>query len=114
MVRVKGNNGRYIPNSEEKREENLSVRLKRSNKERLDHIANERGLSRADLIEQWIENGCISNESELDFSDLENIKLQVLDDFKIKQRIGEQSAKYKQAHYLLNLFLKKITMQDMD
>ena len=114
MVRVKGNNGRYIPTSEEKREENLSVRLKRRNKERLDHIANERGLSRADLIEQWIENGCDKYESELNFSNLENIKLQVLDDFKIKQRIGEQSSKYKQAQYLLNLFIKELTMQDME
>lgn len=57
MVRKKDKSGRFNSDGEF-RNENLTIRISNTNKEKIKNIADKLNVSVSDLINSWIEFGC--------------------------------------------------------
>ena len=103
MTKKRGNNGRYISSCSEKRDSNLTIRMSKSNKDKLKKIAKDTGSTNADVINNLIENNAGNN-----LDDLEKIGESVLSKFKQEKEIDEQSTDYANGKKLLNMFINAL------
>lgn len=101
MTRRRGNNGRYVESSLGSRDLTKSFRITAAHAEKLDQITKDRGLSLADLIEPWVENGCPVSACP----DLHSLKKQILRKFQNIEKVGVQSSAYKKAEMVIDLLI---------
>ena len=104
MVRKHGENGRFIQAGNEKRKVR-TIRATDSTWQKIQELAESQNLSVGDLIESIANEEFKCSQSPLDYK---SIRAKTLSKFKSQERIGEQSAKYKSAKKILNIFVNLI------
>ena len=107
MVRKHGENGRFIQVGNEKRKVR-TIRATDSTWQKIQELAESQNLSVGDLIESIANEDFKSSPPPLDCKD---IRVKTLSKFKSQERIGEQSAKYKSAKKVLDIFVNLITQK---
>lgn len=105
MVRKHGENGRFIQAGNEKRKVR-TIRATDSTWQKIQELAESQNLSVGDLIESIANEDSKSSLPPLDYK---NIRAKTLSKFKSQERIGEQSAKYKYAKKVLDIFVSLIS-----
>ena len=104
MARKRGDNGRYLGSSSGCRDVTKSFRVTAANAEKLKQLMEERELTLADLIEEWIEK----DDSDLGVSDVARLKRKAIKAFCCLEKVGEQSQRCKNFKKVLNTFTKEI------
>lgn len=98
--------GKFLPKSEEMRKVR-SIRLTDSTWEKLGKLANERSITRADLLEEWMIDGIAAkqdNSSKELVGDLLDLT-EIRDLFLSSLKVGKQSPIYKNAVKCLKEFI---------
>ena len=104
MVRKHGENGRFIQAGNEKRRVR-TIRATDSTWQRIQELAESQNLSVGDLIESIANEEFKFSQSPLDYKE---IRAKTLSKFKNQEKVGEQSAKYKSAKKVLDIFINLI------
>lgn len=97
--------GKFLPKSEEMRKVR-SIRLTDSTWEKLGDLANERSITRADLLEEWMFDGITAEQDNLSKESADLLDLtEIRDLFLSSLKVGSQSPKYKNAVKCLKEFI---------
>ncbi|NEO24882.1 hypothetical protein [Moorena sp. SIO4A5] len=112
MTKNRGKDGRFVKGASGGRDSNFTFRVTLDNKQRLMEIANNRGLSCADLLSEWISSGCPTVQ-EVSFRKLKQKLVNVfISRFANKRRVGEQSLVCKDARKSLLMAIKEVLSEE--
>lgn len=101
--------GRFVSVSSQHRVQTMSFRATAYHSQVIKDVANSRGMTVADLIAEWADNGCPTSQSDsLDSIDLGHLKSKVLEDLQLTEKIGLQSSLYKKIKKAFDLFERQI------